>query len=48
MMSLLTYITEFFMNFELLPILTDYANFDDWVRRHKKCVDLKGDYVEKS
>jgi hypothetical protein len=25
-MSFLTYITEFFMNFELLPILTDYAN----------------------
>jgi glutaredoxin-related protein len=24
--SFLTYITEFFMNFELLPILTDYAN----------------------
>jgi hypothetical protein len=27
MMSFLTYITWFFMNFELLPILTDYANF---------------------
>jgi hypothetical protein len=26
MMSLLTYITELFMNFEFLPILTDYAN----------------------
>jgi hypothetical protein len=26
MMSFLTYITEFFMNFELLPILTDCAN----------------------
>jgi hypothetical protein len=26
MMSFLTYITVFFMNFELLPILTDYAN----------------------
>jgi Mg2+ and Co2+ transporter CorA len=25
MMSLLTYITGFFMNFELLPILTNYA-----------------------
>jgi hypothetical protein len=24
--ELLTYITVFFMNFELLPILTDYAN----------------------
>jgi hypothetical protein len=23
-MNFLTYITEFFMNFELLPILTDY------------------------
>ena len=22
--------------------------FHDWVRRHKKCVELKGDYVEKS
>ena len=22
--------------------------FYDWVRRHKKCVELKGDYVEKS
>jgi hypothetical protein len=26
MMSFLTYITGFFMNFELLPIFTDYAN----------------------
>jgi Mg2+ and Co2+ transporter CorA len=26
MMSFLTYITGFFMNFELLPILTDYAH----------------------
>jgi hypothetical protein len=26
MMSFLTRITGFFMNFELLPILTDYAN----------------------
>jgi hypothetical protein len=26
MMSFLTYITGFFMNFELLSILTDYAN----------------------
>jgi hypothetical protein len=25
-MSFLTYITGFFMNFELLPIFTDYAN----------------------
>ena len=22
--------------------------FDDWVRRHKKCVELKGDYVKRS
>ena len=22
--------------------------FDDWVRRHKKCVELKADYVAKS
>jgi hypothetical protein len=27
MMSFLTYITGFFMNFELLQILTDYANW---------------------
>jgi hypothetical protein len=26
MMSFLIYITAFFMNFEILPILTDYAN----------------------
>jgi hypothetical protein len=26
MMNFLTYITWFFMKFELLPILTDYAN----------------------
>jgi hypothetical protein len=25
-LNFLTYITGFFMNFELLPILTDYAN----------------------
>ena len=28
MMSFLTYITGFFMNFELLPILTDYGNLN--------------------
>lgn len=22
--------------------------FDDWVKQHKKCVELNGDYVEKS
>jgi hypothetical protein len=27
MMSFLAYITGFFMNFELLPILTDYADY---------------------
>jgi hypothetical protein len=27
MMSFLTYITGFFMNFELLPIVTDYATY---------------------
>jgi hypothetical protein len=27
MTSFLAYITRFFVNFELLPILTDYANF---------------------
>jgi hypothetical protein len=27
MMSFLTCITGFFMNFEFLPILTDYANY---------------------
>jgi hypothetical protein len=27
MMNFLTYITVFFMNFEILPILTDYANW---------------------
>jgi hypothetical protein len=29
MMSILTYITGFLKNFELLPILTDYANFEE-------------------
>jgi hypothetical protein len=28
MMSFLAYITGFFMNFELLPILTDYGYLD--------------------
>ena len=36
MMSFLTYITEFFMNFELLPILTDYANLKKGVMKFKK------------
>ena len=36
MMSFLTYNTEFFMNFELLPILTDYA------------IRKKGDEIKKN
>ena len=36
MMSFLTYITEFFMNFELLPILTDYANKKKGAMKLKK------------
>jgi hypothetical protein len=32
MMSFLTYITGFFMNFEILPILTDYANYTFWLK----------------
>ena len=36
MMSFLTYITGFFMNFELLPILTDYANYKKWGMKLKK------------
>ena len=36
MMSFLTYITGFFMNFELLPILTDYANLKKVGLKFKK------------
>ena len=36
MMSFLTYITGFFMNFELLPILTDYANLKKGGMKLKK------------
>ena len=36
MMSFLTYIIEFFMNFELLPILTDYANKKKGAMKLKK------------
>ena len=36
MMSLLTYITGFFMNFEILPILTDYANLKKGGMKLKK------------
>jgi hypothetical protein len=41
MMSSLTYITGFFMNFELLPILTDYANKKKGVEIKKKSSPLK-------
>jgi hypothetical protein len=36
MMNVLTYITAFFMNFELLPVLTDYST------------RKKGDEIKKS
>ena len=36
MMSFLTYITGFFMNFELLPIMTDYANWKKGGMKLKK------------
>ena len=36
MMSFLTYITGFFMNFEFLPILTDYANWEKGGMKLKK------------
>ena len=36
MKSLLTCITGFFMNFELLPILTDYANLKKGGMKFKK------------
>jgi hypothetical protein len=36
MMSFLTYITGFFMNFEVLPILTDYANLKKGGMKLKK------------
>ena len=36
MMSFLTYIRGFFMNFELLPILTDYANLKKGGMKFKK------------
>jgi hypothetical protein len=32
MLTFLTYITGFFMNFELLPVLTDYANGTFWLK----------------
>jgi hypothetical protein len=36
MMSFLAYNTGFFMNFELLPILTDYANLKKGGMKFKK------------
>ena len=36
MMSVLTYITGFFMNFELLSILTNYANYKKGGMKFKK------------
>ena len=41
MMSFLTCITGFFMNFELLPILTDYANKKKGGMKFKKSSPLK-------
>ena len=41
MMSLLTYITGFVMNFELLPILTDYANQKKVGMKLKKSSSVK-------
>ena len=41
MMSFLTYITGLFMNFELLPILTDYANLKKGGMKFKKKSSLK-------
>ena len=40
MMSFLTYITGFFMNFEFLPILTDYANYKKGGMKFKKFLIL--------
>jgi hypothetical protein len=47
MMSFLTYITGFIMNFELLPILTDYANSNGGHLGYKTVLtdtSLKGDH----
>jgi hypothetical protein len=41
MMSFLTCITGFFMNFELLPILTDYAKLEKRGDEFKKKSSLK-------
>jgi hypothetical protein len=40
-MSFLTCITGFFMNFELLPILTDYANRKGGIKFKKNSSPLK-------
>jgi hypothetical protein len=45
MMSFLTYITGFFMNFELLPILTDYAGGHLGYRTTLTDTILKGDHL---
>jgi hypothetical protein len=48
MMSFLTYIMGFFMNFELLPILTDYANYKKGgMKFKKKSSPLSNDYFIK-
>jgi hypothetical protein len=44
MMSFLTYLTGFVMNFELLPILTDYANHLGY-RTALTDTILKGDHL---
>ena len=41
MMSFLTCITELFMNFELLPILTDYCKLEKGGMKLKKNSPLK-------
>ena len=41
MMTLLTFNTGFFMNFELLPILTDYANLKKGGWNLKKILSSK-------
>jgi hypothetical protein len=48
MMSFLTYITGFFMNFELLPILNDYALAQWFLRRRFLCEFPIGSYVKLS
>jgi hypothetical protein len=40
MMSFLTCITELFMNFEMLPILTNYANKKKGGKKLKKNLEI--------